>query len=269
MKRFAQLKLRYSYSVVLLSLVVGYMLGKLRAGGTESACAAAEMYPAGGVWSPKRKVGSDVRNGNDELRRLLKRVALRNEVLVAVSNRKLVRETGEGGPGSYDGMLRLWVNSVKQAGVRNVVVVALDEETRNAAIAMDVPCWRTERIAMADSNEDNHGTSAQKFHILRQFLELGYRVLLSDVDVVVLRNPFDHLHRDADVEALSDGFDERTAYGYVDGLDDPSMGWSRYVQVSFRFASLSKPYDQICVPSGSCWLRPSTLPFVETFAASA
>ena len=38
-------------------------------------------------------------------------------------------------------------------------------------------------------------------------------VLLSDVDILTLKNPFDHLYRDEDVEALSDGFDKQTAYG--------------------------------------------------------
>ena len=59
---------------------------------------------------------------------------------------------------------------------------------------------------------------------------LGYSVFLSDVDVAWLQNPFKLLARDSDVEGLSDGYDERTAYGYVDGIDDPSMGWSRYAQ---------------------------------------
>ena len=54
-------------------------------------------------------------------------------------------------------------------------------------------------------------------------------MLLSDVDIVTLQNPFQFLHRDTDVEALSDGFDDRTAYGWNDGIDDPSMGWARYV----------------------------------------
>jgi len=47
---------------------------------------------------------------------------------------------------------------------------------------------------------------------------------------VTLQNPFDFLKRDSDIEGLSDGFDERTAYGYVDGIDDPGMGWARYAQ---------------------------------------
>lgn len=30
---------------------------------------------------------------------------------------------------------------------------------------------------------------------------------------------------------MSDGFDRPTAYGHIDGIDDPSMGWARYAQV--------------------------------------
>lgn len=48
---------------------------------------------------------------------------------------------------------------------------------------------------------------------VQEFLVLGYSVLLSDVDIVTLKDPFPHLHRDHDIEALSDGFDPRTAYG--------------------------------------------------------
>ena len=39
------------------------------------------------------------------------------------------------------------------------------------------------------------------------------QVLLSDVDIVTLRNPFPHVMRDCDVEAMSDGWDNATAYG--------------------------------------------------------
>lgn len=70
--------------------------------------------------------------------------------------------------------------------------------------------------------------SGLKFHLLREFLVLGYSVLLSDVDIVYLQNPFKYLHRDCDVESMTDGFDNITAYGYDDVMDDPSMGWARY-----------------------------------------
>ena len=45
----------------------------------------------------------------------------------------------------------------------------------------------------------------------------------SDVDIVTLQNPFDHLYRDSDVEGMTDGFDDQTAYGEIDGIDDASM----------------------------------------------
>ena len=39
--------------------------------------------------------------------------------------------------------------------------------------------WRAAAAQLADKNQDNHGISSQKFHLIRDFLELGYRVLLS------------------------------------------------------------------------------------------
>ena len=30
---------------------------------------------------------------------------------------------------------------------------------------------------------------------------------------------------------MTDGYDKPTAYGHIDGIDDPSMGWARYAQV--------------------------------------
>lgn len=59
----------------------------------------------------------------------------------------------------------------------------------------------------------NHAVSGLKFKILQKFLNLGYAVLLSDVDIVTLQNPFQHLYRDSDVEGMSDGWTNETAYG--------------------------------------------------------
>ena len=74
---------------------------------------------------------------------------------------------------------------------------------------------------------ENHAVSALKFGILKRFLQLGWAVLLSDLDIAVLQDPFQHLYRDSDVEGMSDGFDRRTAYGTIETHDDPSMGWAR------------------------------------------
>lgn len=77
---------------------------------------------------------------------------------------------------------------------------------------------------------DNHAVSAMKFRVLRNFLKLGYSVFLSDVDICVFDNPFKYLVRDSDIEGMSDGFDNATAYGgtfYLlsnpDGLFSPSL----------------------------------------------
>ena len=47
---------------------------------------------------------------------------------------------------------------------------------------------------------------------------------------MTLQNPFDHLHRDSDVEGMTDGDNANAAYGEIYGVDDASMGWSRYAQ---------------------------------------
>lgn len=73
-------------------------------------------------------------------------------------------------------------------------------------------------------------------------------MLLSDVDVVTVQDPFKHLYRDSDVEGMSDGFDDNSAYGEIYGVDDPSMGWSRYAQVSVHFvqAAAGAGWASVC-----------------------
>ena len=56
-----------------------------------------------------------------------------------------------------------------------------------------------------------------KFQILHELLSVGVSVLLSDVDIVVTSNPFLALYRDTDVEGMSDGWDEKTAFGHNAG----------------------------------------------------
>ena len=161
--------------------------------------------------------------------------------LAPVSNHALINDEG-----NY-GMLRTWLDGVQKAGVKNYLVVAIDEKIAATMKRLGVPHWHREPKALADNSRDNHGISAQKFHMLREFLVLGYSVLLSDVDIVTLADPFRHLYRDVDVEGLSDGFDEKTAYGWNDGIDDPSMGWARYAQTMRIFV----------MNSGLFYMRPS------------
>jgi arabinosyltransferase len=84
-----------------------------------------------------------------------------------------------------------------------------------------------------------------KFQILQEFLLLGYAVLLSDVDIVTIQNPFDHLVRDSDVEGMTDGWDNPKAYGYNDVFDDPAMHWSRYSH-SMRVSVINRCPSHFC-----------------------
>lgn len=69
------------------------------------------------VWGPSAE-----RDATDpEFGEFLRKVAIDNEVLVAVSNINYAQKGG---------MLDLWMDGVQRSGVRNAMVVALDEETK-------------------------------------------------------------------------------------------------------------------------------------------
>ncbi|KAK2080581.1 hypothetical protein QBZ16_000435 [Prototheca wickerhamii] len=159
---------------------------------------------------------------------------------MAVSNINLAQ------PG---GMLDAWMRNVKRAGVTNAFVLALDDETKENVEKFGFPVFRMhQKIPKAQQgNGSNHAVSAMKFRILKEFLQLGYSVFLSDVDILTFKNPFEYLARDSDVEAMSDGWDKLTAYGYDDVMDDQEMGWSRYAH-SIRV---------FCFNSGLFYIRAS------------
>ena len=72
------------------------------------------------------------------------------------------------------------------------------------------------KLVARGGSTDNHATSGLKFAVLRDFIVAGCSVLLSDVDVVWLQNPFTlpSLYRDVDVEGMTDGWDAPSSYGY-------------------------------------------------------
>ncbi|KAL6572682.1 Arabinosyltransferase rra2 [Orobanche minor] len=181
---------------------------------------------------------------NPRLANILSKIAVRKELIVALAN------------SNVKPALELWFTSIKKVGIHNYLVVALDNETFGFCKSNDVPVYQTDPNEDIDDNIGktalSHVVSGLKFRILREFLQLGYSVLLSDVDVVYLQNPFDHLYRDCDVESMSDGYDNMTAYGYDDVLDEPAMGWSRYVH-SMRIYVYN---------SGFFYIRP-TVPSIE------
>lgn len=180
---------------------------------------------------------------NPRLTKILDKVAVRKELIVAVANSN-VKE-----------MLKLWFDNIKRVGIPNYLVVALDDEIENFCNSNEVPVYRRSLDEGFDSvarTGGNHAVSGLKFRILREFLQLGYSILLSDVDIVYLQNPFDHLYRDSDVESMSDGHNNMTAYGFNDVFDEPKMGWARYAHTMRIWV-----YN-----SGFFYIRP-TIPAIE------
>lgn len=180
---------------------------------------------------------------NPRLAKILEKVAVRKELIVALANSN-VKE-----------MLQLWFENIKRVGIPNYLVVALDDEIEKFCNSNEVPVYRRSLDEGFDDiarNGGNHAVSGLKFRILREFLQLGYSILLSDVDIVYLQNPFEHLFRDSDVESMSDGHNNMTAYGYNDVFDEPKMGWARYAHTMRIWV-----YN-----SGFFYIRP-TIPSIE------
>jgi hypothetical protein len=173
----------------------------------------------------------------------LEEVAVKKELIVALANNN-VRE-----------MLEVWFTNIKRVGIPNYLVVALDDNIESLCKSKGVPVYRRdpdEGIDNIAKTGGNHAVSGLKFRVLREFLQLGYSILLSDIDIVFLRNPFEHLYRDSDVESMSDGHNNMTAYGFNDVFDEPSMGWARYAHTMRIWV-----YN-----SGFFYIRP-TIPSIE------
>ncbi|KAL5979923.1 Arabinosyltransferase rra3 [Asimina triloba] len=180
---------------------------------------------------------------NPRLAKILEEVAVQKELVVALANSN-VRD-----------MLEVWFGCIQRVGIPNYLVVALDDETERFCKSKGVPVYRRDPDDKIDSvgrQGGNHAVSGLKFRILREFLQLGYSVLLSDVDIIYLQNPFDHLYRDSDVESMTDGHNNMTAYGFNDVFDEPEMGWARYAHTMRIWV-----YN-----SGFFYIRP-TIPSIE------
>lgn len=194
-----------------------------------------------GLWTNPTVVPDD--SVNTRLANILEKIAVGKELIVALAN------------SNVKDMLEVWFKSIQKVGIPNYLVVALDDEIAKFCESNDVPVYKRDPDKGIDSvgkSGGNHAVSGLKFHILREFLQLGYSVLLSDVDIVYLQNPFHYLYRDSDVESMSDGHNNMTAYGYNDVFDEPAMGWARYAHTMRIWV-----YN-----SGFFYIRP-TIPSIE------
>ncbi|CAI5460513.1 unnamed protein product, partial [Closterium sp. Yama58-4] len=219
--------------------------------------------PAGKVRFPRTNppVVPSSEGVDPALESLLLKIASEKEILATVAAAEV------------QNFMEIWIRQVVRVGITNALVLCLDPATEaacNAASANQVACYLVPNLpaafspTQASANESPNQRAASvidslngaKFYVLRDALALGYSILVSDLDVTILRNPFSsgELVRDCDVEAMSVGHDQASAYGYNDVTDDPSMGWARYAHTMRVFA----------MDSGFFLVRP-TAPALELF----
>jgi len=152
--------------------------------------------------SAKWPVNCGASDNSRALCEVVKKVAVDRAVMAAVSNGNILHMLGQ------------FVDIVKQVGVPNFLVVALDDRTKTFLDKKGCANYRRTLVARGGGT-DNHATSSLKFSILHEMLSVGVSVLLSDVDIVITQNPFLALYRDTDVEGMTDGWDDATAYGHA------------------------------------------------------
>ena len=158
--------------------------------------------------------------GRAELCEVVRKTAIHREVLVAVCNSGIINQ------------LSKWVESNRRAKIDNMMIVAIDSQLPKWLEENKVAYWKRTTSAAG-----SHKISAQKFQYVREFLSTGCSVLMSDIDVVYLQNPFLFIHHDSDVEGTTDGWDDGSAYGWTERLDDPSLGAAGRFRPSMRITA--------------------------------
>ena len=136
-----------------------------------------------------------------------------------------------GGAGDV-GRLRLLLSSARAAMVRNIVLVATDDDLI-PSLGADAPAEsiRAAELGPLSAHAGGAGEMPRtllKWRLVEALLGYGVGVMYLDAATVMLRDPFKSIYRDADIETMSLGWDDPSAYGYNHVIDDPSMGFTRF-----------------------------------------
>ena len=122
-----------------------------------------------------------------------------------------------------------WVRNVRKCGVSNFMVGAMDNELLAQLIDVEVPTFAMQSGMITTDfgwgTPNFHKMGRKKIELIYLFTQMGFDILVSDVDTAWLRNPMPYMARfpQADVLTSSDHLSS-TAVG--DGLEDPSRAHS-------------------------------------------
>ena len=92
-----------------------------------------------------------------------------------------------------------YYNSAKRVGIHNILPIALDEQAYHELKIMEIPVYLDTSISAATKHESGFLTQdfklkgKMKFISALKVLRLGYAVLLSDIDIYFIKNPFPYL----------------------------------------------------------------------------
>ena len=93
-----------------------------------------------------------------------------------------------------------WYNSAKRVAIHNILPIALDSQMHQELKMFNIPAYLNRRISNATKQDSGCATKdfklkgKIKFISTLDLLRLGYAVLLSDLDVYFLQNPFPFLN---------------------------------------------------------------------------
>ena len=206
---------------------------RMAASSSASGCQAASPGSSG-KGSQLGSAASGQRWGDTPNNRLLQRVLSgvansRGEIMLGIANDVMMCTNRKTCWWNGGNVLETFLKGVTRLGIKNSVTITLDDATEQ--FCRDFPGEVTSirmELPVPTAQQGSRGAnmiSTLKYGLLRQALLMGFSVLVVDLDLVFLRNPFDHLYRDADVEASTDGFNAAWAGGKVGSVHEPKMGW--------------------------------------------
>ena len=179
--------------------------------GPSSAAASALVSPAKQRW--------EATPTNLKLNAILaERANARGEAMLALANDVMMCSNRKSCWWSGGNIFETFLKSLQRVKVTNVVVITLDDATHQFCTSFgSVGCLRLD-MPVPKAQQGSRGAnmiSTLKYDLLRQALLMGFAILVVDLDLLFLKDPFEHLYRDADVEASTDGFSAAWAGGQM------------------------------------------------------
>ncbi|KAL6756737.1 nucleotide-diphospho-sugar transferase-domain-containing protein [Haematococcus lacustris] len=193
---------------------------------TSSASSCAVCDPEDSEAKFRMRPKAEVARENPELVSLLAKHAINNEIMLTLANGIMICKNTTICWWNGGNILESFLTILSRAKITNYLIGVMDDETEQYLKGRDVNYFRV-NIPVPKVQAKSHPAnqvSTIKYTLLKTLLQLGVNTLITDMDLVYISNPFDHLHRDADIEVQTDGFDDM-AYGQLESVHDPSMGW--------------------------------------------